>query len=422
MPVSELSSVDRLRSIFEQLYIVIKHYFSAMLNADHFFRANQWLEALWGKKRRFRVMSVKVIWIICIFGGTFASNIFAQQNIVPNPGFEKYAGPPVGWAYRGAYFGQVMKYWFSATTSSPDIYGPSVKVPKDWAEKGFGDQKAHGGKSMAGLTLWGCINGKPHCREYIEIQLSEPLVPGQSYYAEFWTTHLLKSLQINNLAIALSTTKVERKTDELIQMAPVVVSKSLVAAPAGRWVKVSGQFVATEESEFLLIGNFQDDNNTLSKAWSPDCFNYAYYYIDDVLLKKIPPFRPVPVKSDDLTLQKLEPGKTIRLKNIYFEFDRDELMPRSFVELNKLLKIMRDNPGMVIEILGHTDNVGDDTYNLDLSRRRAASVMSFLLENKIAAKRLRSKGWGESKPIATNETDEGRQFNRRVEFQIISLK
>ncbi len=392
-----------------------------MLNSYQIFREGLLAQTLARENRWRLIRAVKKTAFFYLFFISLIAQIFAQQNIVPNPGFEKYAGPPVGWAYRGAYFGQVMKYWFSATTASPDVYGPSVKVPKDWAEKGFGDQKAHGGKSMAGLTLWGCINGKPHCREYIEIQLAEPLVPGQSYYAEFWTTHLLKSLQINNLGIALSTTKVERKTDELIQIAPVVVSKSLVVAPAGRWVKVSGQFVASEESEYLLIGNFQDDNHTLSKAWSPDCFNYAYYYIDDVLLKKIPPFRPIPVKPDDLSLQALEAGKTIRLKNIYFEFDRDELMPRSYVELNKLLKIMRDKPAMVIEILGHTDNVGDDTYNLDLSRRRATSVMSFLLENKISPKRLRSKGWGESKPIATNETDEGRQFNRRVEFQIISL-
>jgi len=117
------------------------------------------------------------------------------------------------------------------------------------------------------------------------------------------------------------------------------------------------------------------------------------------------------VKPDDLTKQKLEPGKIIQLKNIYFEFDKDELMPRSFVELNKLLKIMRENPKLVIEIMGHTDSFGDDDYNLDLSRRRALAVVNFLLENKINKTRLRSHGEGEAKPIASNETDEGRAQN-----------
>lgn len=372
------------------------------------------------ERRHFLLICLRWAVLLCFI---FSQNLSAQQpkssNIVPNPGFERWAGPPVGWSYRGAYFGQVMKYWFSVTTSSPDAYGPSVRVPRDWADKGFGNQQPHGGKSMAGLTLFGCTNGKPHCREYIEIQLAEPLVVGQAYAFECWVAHLPKSLQINNIGAFLSETRVERKTDEIVLLEPQVRAKSVLAAPDGKWVKVSGQFKAENEAEYLLIGNFYDDANTENLAYRDDCFNYAYYYVDDVSLKKIPPFLPVPVKSDDLSRQPLEAGATIRLKNIYFEFDKDELMPRSFVELNKLLKIMQDNPRMIIEIAGHTDDLGNDAYNLDLSRRRAKSVMQFLLENKIPATRLRSRGEGEAKPVATNTTDEGRAQNRRVEFLVV---
>jgi outer membrane protein OmpA-like peptidoglycan-associated protein len=80
---------------------------------------------------------------------------------------------------------------------------------------------------------------------------------------------------------------------------------------------------------------------------------------------------------------------------------------------------MQDNPRLVIEIMGHTDALGEDDYNLDLSRRRAESVLQFLFENKISKSRLRSHGEGEGKPIASNETDEGRAQNRRVEFIVI---
>ena len=80
---------------------------------------------------------------------------------------------------------------------------------------------------------------------------------------------------------------------------------------------------------------------------------------------------------------------------------------------------MRDNPKLVIDVMGHTDALGDDAYNLELSRRRAESVVNFLLENKISKTRLRSHGEGESKPIASNETDEGRAQNRRVEFIVV---
>ncbi|MEY3195211.1 MAG: hypothetical protein RIQ78_1308 [Bacteroidota bacterium] len=340
-------------------------------------------------------------------------------NIVPNPGFERFAAPPVGWSYNGSFFGEVVKYWFSATSASPDIYGPNVWVPQDWAEKGFGKEKARSGKCMAGLTLFGCTNGKPHCREYVEIQLSEPLVIGQSYYVEFWVTPLEKSLQINNIGAYFSMADVKKTTEEILLRDAQIKATRIVSAPNGKWVKVSGQFVAKYEAEYLLLGNFYDDFNTVSVVPRKDCFNYAYYYIDDILVKKIPPLLPVPVKDDDLSKQKLEPGKAILLKNIYFEFDKDELMPRSFVELQNLLKIMRDNPKLSIEIAGHTDAFGDDAYNLDLSRRRAESVVRFLTVNKISKARLTARGVGELKPISTNDTVDGRAQNRRVEFMVL---
>jgi OmpA-OmpF porin, OOP family len=340
-------------------------------------------------------------------------------NIVPNPGFERFANAPIGWSYKGSFFGEVVKYWFSATTASPDVYGSGVRVPRDWAEKGFGNQKPRSGKNMAGCTLFGCTNGKPHCREYIEIQLAEPLVIGQLYYVEFWVTHLERSLQINNLGAYFSVSEIKRTTDEVLVREAQVKATDVVAAPNGKWVKVSGYFAAKYEAEFILIGNFQEDEQTQSVVYRDDCYNYAYYYIDDVLVKKVPPFLPVPIKDDDLTRQTLTPGKTIALKNIYFEFDRDELMPRSYVELNKLLKIMQEHPKMAIEIVGHTDSMGDDDYNLDLSRRRAKSVVAFLTQHKIPAARLRASGQGEQHPIATNDTDEGRAQNRRVEITIL---
>jgi outer membrane protein OmpA-like peptidoglycan-associated protein len=247
----------------------------------------------------------------------------------------------------------------------------------------------------------------------------EPLVIGQTYYVEFWTTHLQKSLQINNLGAYFSVGEIKRSTDEILVREAQVLSTNIIEAPDGKWVKVSGYFQAKYEAEFIVIGNFTDDANTLTTAYREDCFNYAYYYIEDVLVKKSPPYLPVPVKPDDLTRQTLELGKTIQLKNIYFEFDRDELMPRSYVELNKLLKILKANPKLAIEIAGHTDNYGEDAYNLDLSTRRAKAVVAFLVQNKIAATRLKFKGFGESQPIATNETDEGRAQNRRVEFLIL---
>ena len=130
---------------------------------------------------------------------------------------------------------------------------------------------------------------------------------------------------------------------------------------------------------------------------------------------------PIPVAPDDLTKVVLEEGKTVRLKNIFFEFDKAELLPRSFVELRKLLKIMRENPMLNIEIQGHTDSKGDDTYNLSLSEKRAAAVVDFLNRNGIEKERTAYKGFGSQQPIADNANADGRQQNRRVEFLILGL-
>ncbi len=371
------------------------------------------------RKKSLKVKTVALTLAGLLFFLSWGNTQKPVGNIVPNPGFERFSSPPVGWSYNGSYFGEVVKYWFSATSASPDVYGPGVRIPMDWAEKGFGKEKAHGGKSMAGLTLFGCTNGKPHCREYIEIQLAEPLVIGQAYYVEFWVTQLSKSLQINNIGAYFSITEVKRPTAEILLRDAQIKAVNIVAAPGGKWVKIGGQFVAKYEAEYLLIGNFYDDYNTLSVAPLKDCFNYGYYYIDDILVKKIPPMLPVPVKADDLSRQKLEPGKSILLKNIYFEFDKDELMPRSYVELQNLLKILRENPKISIEIAGHTDALGDDNYNIELSRRRAESVVRFLTDNKIPKTRLSARGVGERKPISTNDTGDGRAQNRRVEFMVL---
>ncbi len=356
---------------------------------------------------------------ICFPSASVAQALKNGDNIVPNPGFERFVAPPVGWSYRGSFFGQVVKYWFSPTTASPDVYGPGVKVPQDWADKGFGKQTPHSGQSMAGLTLWGCTNGKPHCREYVSVQLAEPLVPGQGYHLEFWVTPLPRSLRINRIGAFLSEERIERKTDEPLTFSPQFFAQDIAQPKEGTWMKLSGQFVATNEAEYLTIGNFFSDEQTQTRTVHPESFNYAYYYIDDVLLKKIPPFQPVPIKPDDISRQPLEPGKAIQLKNIYFEFDKYELMPRSYVELGKLLQILQENPTLHIAIVGHTDNIGSVNYNLWLSRKRAKAVWQYLIDSGIAAERLQYRGEGKARPIATNDTEAGRFRNRRVEFVIL---
>lgn len=112
-------------------------------------------------------------------------------------------------------------------------------------------------------------------------------------------------------------------------------------------------------------------------------------------------------------------SKPIILKNVFFETAKADLRPESLTELNRLKKLLEDNPQLRIQLNGHTDNVGSDTDNLNLSDARARAVYSYLVENGIEASRLKSKGFGETKPIDTNDTPAGRQNNRRTEFIVI---
>jgi len=132
--------------------------------------------------------------------------------------------------------------------------------------------------------------------------------------------------------------------------------------------------------------------------------------------------KPGEVFVRDLLLIPIKPGATIRLNNIFFEFAKAILLPESKVELDRLVGILTRYPKMEIEVAGHTDNVGDDASNLKLSQDRAAAVMKYLLDHGVASARLRSQGYGESAPVAANDTDEHRQLNRRVEFVIIKIE
>lgn len=122
----------------------------------------------------------------------------------------------------------------------------------------------------------------------------------------------------------------------------------------------------------------------------------------------------------NILLNKADVGTKVVLRNIFFDFGKATLRPESISELNKLMKVLEENSTIKIEISGHTDNVSSDEFNQRLSENRAKAVVDYLVQNGVPKERLTYKGYGKSQPIASNDTEEGRQENRRVEFKIIS--
>lgn len=120
-----------------------------------------------------------------------------------------------------------------------------------------------------------------------------------------------------------------------------------------------------------------------------------------------------------IPLQKLNVGNKITLKNIFYDYGKATLRSESVSELNQLASLMTLNPTIKIEVASFTDSEGSDEYNLTLSQARAQSVVDFLLSGGIKKEQLKAKGYGEADPLFSNDTEEGREINRRTEFKIV---
>ncbi|NJL73724.1 MAG: OmpA family protein [Saprospiraceae bacterium] len=177
-------------------------------------------------------------------------------------------------------------------------------------------------------------------------------------------------------------------------------------------MRVAGRFVASCNCNYMIIGNFNMDEFTEAKR-EPTDLDYSYYMVDDVTVRMLNP------KPNDLKNLDLEVGNTIQLDRVYFDWDKAVILPKSATQLKELITILAQYPTMQLEIRGHTDATGEHDYNLNLSQQRASAVMNYLTERGIASSRLRCVGLGETQPIGDNETETGRQLNRRVEFLIL---
>jgi len=125
--------------------------------------------------------------------------------------------------------------------------------------------------------------------------------------------------------------------------------------------------------------------------------------------------------SRDYYLVPIEVGQSIKLNHIYFETSKYDLLSDSYYELDKVVKLLHENPLMKIEIEGHTDNAGNPEKNQVLSLNRATAVMNYIVSKGIAQDRITAKGFGMTRPIVGNDTPENRQLNRRVEFTILQM-
>ena len=183
------------------------------------------------------------------------------------------------------------------------------------------------------------------------------------------------------------------------------------------------EFVDSEESKVMATVVSSDSGEYQAKFLVPKKYDVEIvakdylFYLDAVDMTTASSDEPFIM---DFYLDKVEVGTKVVLENINFETSKATLTAESFPKLDQIITFLKNNESIRVEISGHTDNVGSSKINMELSENRAKSVVLYMVSKGISKSRLEAKGYGFSQPIAPNDTPEGREQNRRVEFKVIS--
>lgn len=339
----------------------------------------------------------------------FFSNILNAQNIVPDPGFEMVQIMPG----KESNYIYCTKNWVPPNLTNSDYYHTGAIGKHGGAPKNtFGNQEPHSGNAYAGI----CIQA--NYIEYLETKLTSTLIKDQEYLIEFYISRAEKSITSVNEFGVLFTDKVRHGFDvKGIPHQPNIDFTN----PDGyknknEWIKLSAIYKAEGYENALIIGYFNYDQPKGYKG-------FAHYYIDDVTVTLIQKKNNTEknVKKPESISQSLlpKPGETIILKNIFFEINKSELLPQSYSEMDKLVHYLDTANNTSIKISGHTDNTGKQDQNIRLSEARAKAVADYLILKGIDKTRINFIGYGGSQPIMSNDTEDGKQQNRRVEFIIL---
>ncbi len=342
------------------------------------------------------------------------------QNLVPNGSFEDYRVCPGSYARQPAEFR--VDHWRALTWGTPDYFNScsegEAAVPYNWA----GVSDAYDGYGYTGLYTW---LGLKDFREYLHCQLTDSLLRDSVYHVQFrYKLSSYSKYSTDRIGMLLSDSLETLHNDRPLRMKPTVefVKDSALTPETGSWELASAQYRAKGGERFLTIGNFSDNQRTRTyhiqfrPVQEPMLAMGAYYYIDDV--------RVVPQFTAPLTTEPLpvftgadpELNTSYVLKNIQFDFNSYALLPESYYDLDRVIRYLTGNPEISIQLGGHTDDIGDEAYNLVLSENRAKSAAAYLVSRGVDRSRITTTGYGETTPLVGLDEPHAREINRRVEI------
>ncbi|HYF67998.1 MAG TPA: OmpA family protein [Ohtaekwangia sp.] len=347
-----------------------------------------------------------------------------SQNLVPNSGFESYLSCPGNFSQDPGEFR--ISDWYSANSGTPDYFNECSRgeadVPHNWA----GVSSPYQGKGYVGIFMW--MDSDNDYREYLACKLHTPLIADSVYVITFhYKLSSYSMYAIDRIGMVISDTVIRVKHDQAMQFSPTLqtVQDTALTQQTGYWEKAQYEYLARGGEQFITIGNFDDNIRTKHYRIQHRVIqqemlaNSAYYFVDDVrvLAKYTPDTLVIPVKP--FGDERIELNKRYVLENIQFEFNSYKLMQASKDELDKVVFSMKTHPHYKVILSGHTDDVGDDRYNMALSANRAKSAALYLMSQGIASIRIESRGYGKAQPLLSGSSEEIRQKNRRVEIMFI---
>ncbi len=350
------------------------------------------------------------------------------QELLKDPGVEALQFCPGGISMLNASV-----FWYSPTKGTPDLFNKcsgkhsQVAVPNNIC----GKQKPFDGNGYAGLILF--ESQYYDYKEYLQTELSMPLKKGSRYKLTFHISLADNSMYaVDKIEAAFTSSR--KFFNDHTTMTNVTPQISFEGTNKGfftdrkSWVQLSAEYVAKGGERYITIGNFvlnRHGKRIQVKKFSD--VSSAYYYLDGISVMLVSESSesesdevPTPEALDPIEQKDtLAPGSSFILRAILFETDKDVLLPQSYKELDRLVSILRKFPLLELEVRGHTDGQASEEHNQDLSERRAKAVKKYLVSTGIQSYRLTTKGFGEPMPVADNNTEKGRAFNRRVEFMVM---
>lgn len=361
------------------------------------------MKAVFDKKTR--SVAIKVL---CLFQCVLVMG----QNLVKNPSFEEYIECPKSMGN----FDEDVRYWSSPTGGSTDYFNTCSTIMG--APKNFnGSQVADFGEGYVGLYM----HAPDNYREYIQAELKTTLIKGEKYTVSFYISWADESdMAIRDFGVLFSEKKLQLPTKKVLSGQQrykikdnayhmIDIESATFYNDKDTWTLVSTEMEAKGTENFLILGNYKNNAATRRHKIGKKVKKGAYYYVD---LVSVLPENPNKISET------LELDKTNVFEKVLFPFDEYKLQETAQQSLQQLYNEIKHDEALHIAIHGHTDSQGSKGHNRRLSNNRAKAVGKYLIELGMHKGQVSWQGHGGEQPVAENDTEEGRQQNRRAEFVI----